>query len=75
MAFVNIPNNPHWEYDNAPADPGPNSPQRALWQLSTNGIRTDSTTGHQVYTKVRKVGDGPDANRGELSKSFWDAQS
>jgi hypothetical protein len=74
MAFVPIPNNPHWEYDNAPADPGPNSPQRALWQLSANGIR-QFKNGTEVYTKVRKVGDGPDANRGELSKSFWDAQS
>lgn len=74
MAFVNIPNNPNWEYDNNPPDPGATSALRRLWLQQTNGIRTEST-GSQIYTRVRKVGDGPNADRGELSKSYWDAQS
>ena len=74
MAFVAIPNNPNWEYDNAPADPGAGSPLRKLWLLQTNGVR-QFKNGTEVYTKVRKVGDGPTADRGEMSKSYWDAQS
>lgn len=73
MAFVLIPNNPYWEYDNAPADPGVGSPFRPLWLKQTAGIRTQF--GHSVYTKVRKVGDGPTADRGEMSKSYWDARA
>lgn len=74
MAFVNIPNNSNWEYDNNPSDPGATSALRSLWLKQTAGIRTEST-GSKIYTRVRKVGDGPNANRGELSKSYWDAQS
>ena len=71
MAWVLITNNPSWEYQNAPADPGVTKPQqRKLWLKSTNGIRT--TGGTSVYTQVRKVGDGPTANRGEMSKTYWD---
>lgn len=73
MAFVVIPNNPNWEYDNAPADPGAGSPLRPLWLKQTNGVRNDR--GHEVYTKVRKVGDGPDADRGEMSKTYWDSRA
>lgn len=73
MAWVNIPNNPNWEYDNAPADPGAGSPLRPLWLKQTAGVRTEF--GHSVYTKVRKVGDGPNADRGEMSKSYWDSRA
>lgn len=70
MAWVAVTNNPTWEYDNAPADPGVGSPYRPLWLKQTAGIRT--TRGHEVYTKVRRVGDAPNANRGEMSKTYWD---
>ena len=73
MAWVSIPNNSLWEYQNSPADPGAGSPLRTLWLEQSNGIRTK--LGHSVYTQTRKVGDSNTANRGELSKSFWDAQS
>jgi len=53
MAFVNITNNSSWQYDNAPPDPGANSPLRPLWLKQTNGIRT--TNGHAVYTSVRRT--------------------
>ena len=72
MAWVAIPNLSGWEYQNAPSDPGATKPQhRKLWLLSSNGIRTIGST--SVYTQVRKVGDANDANRGEISKSYWDA--
>ncbi len=72
MAWVNIPNLSGWQYQNAPADPGATLPQqRKLWALSSGGVRTIGST--SVYTQVRKVGDANDANRGEISKSYWDA--
>ena len=71
MAWVAIPNNQYWEYDNAPADPGVSSPYRPLWLKQTNGIRT--TRGHEVYTKVRRVGTTVET-AGELSKTYWDNQ-
>lgn len=76
MAFVNIPNNPYWQYDNNPPDPGATSALRPLWLKQTAGIRTEAT-GSEIYTRCRKVGvtyDGDD-DGGELSKSYWDAQS
>ena len=73
MAWVNIPNNPHWQYNTAPPDPGASSPQRALWLKQTAGIRTN-TDGDKVYTMVRRVGDTSDNSLGEISKSFWDAR-
>jgi len=72
MTWQNIPNNPHWQYDDNPPDPGAGSPQRALWLKQTGGIRTHGN--HEVYTRVRKVGDG-DVSRGELSKTYWDNHS
>jgi hypothetical protein len=70
MAWQNIPNNSNWQFDNNPPDPG--DAQTALWQKQTGGVRT-SGNNHQVYTRVRRVGDG-DISRGELSKSYWDAR-
>ena len=49
-------------------------PEKNAWLLQTNGVR-QFKNGTEVYTKVRKVGDGPTADRGEMSKSYWDAQS
>lgn len=76
MAWVVIPNVPNWEYNNAPEDPGVDSPYRALWLKQTNGIRTKTHLDHSdlVYTDVRMVGDTTDATRGEMSKSWCDAQ-
>lgn len=74
MAWVPVPNNSYWEYDNNPPDPGVGSPYRDLWLKQTAGVRTDPITGHQVYTRVRKVGDA-DESRGELSKSYWDTRA
>ena len=76
MTWVVIPNVPNWEYNNAPEDPGVDSPYRALWLKQTNGIRTKTHLGHSdhVYTDVRMVGDTTDATRGEMSKSWCDAQ-
>ena len=76
MAWVVIPNVPNWEYNNAPEDPGVDSPYRALWLKQTNGIRTKTHLDHSdlIYTDVRMVGDTTDATRGEMSKSWCDAQ-
>jgi len=72
MAFVAIPNNDQYEYDNAPPDPGVNHPMRALWQKSTNGIRTSH--GHSEYVRCRRVGSG-NVDHGEISKTYWDARA
>lgn len=70
MAWVAIPNLTDWQYDNDPPDPG--GAESALWALQTAGVRTVGPGGHQVYTRVRKVGDG-NISRGEISKTYWDA--
>ena len=70
MAFVTIPNNDQYEYDNAPPDPGVGHPMRALWLKSSNGVRTEH--GQQTYVRTRRIGSG-DVDHGELSKSYWDA--
>lgn len=75
MAWQSIPNNPNWEYQDSPPDPGANSPLRPLWLKQTNGIRTFGT--HEVYTQVRRIpedADDDNANRGEISKTYWDNQ-
>ena len=76
MAWVAITNNPNWQYNNSPEDPGAGSPLRALWLKQTNGIRTigSGAGAHQVYSEVRRVGDTTNRSRGELSKSYWDAR-
>ena len=71
MAFVAIPNNDQYEYDNDPPDPGVGHPMRALWLKSSNGIRTEH--GHSNYVRCRRIGSG-DVDHGELSKSYWDAR-
>jgi len=70
MAWVAITNNPYWEYDNNPPDPGVGSPYRPLWLKQTAGIRT-SPSGREVYVKCRRVGTTVDT-AGEISKTFWD---
>jgi hypothetical protein len=72
MGWLLIPNNRLWEYDNAPADPGANSPYRPLWLKQTAGVRTNSD-GQKVFTKVRKVGSTVDT-MGEIAKTYWDVK-
>lgn len=79
MTWKPIPNNPHWEYNDAPAEPSVGSPHRALWLRQTDGVRTANYaeyghSPHKVYVDTRRVGDTTDTSRGELSKSFWDAK-
>ena len=72
MAYVNITNLTGWQYDNAPPDPGAGFPQqRKLWAKSSGGIRT--TGGTSIYVKTKKTADANTVNRGEISKSYWDA--
>jgi len=52
MAFQSIPNNPYWEYDTAPADPG--GGQSQLHAKQTAGIRTN-TNGTEVYVSCRMI--------------------
>lgn len=69
MAWVDVPNNQYWEYDNAPADPGVDSPFYELWAKQSNGIRDEGS--FEVYTKARKKGSTADT-MGELNKTFFD---
>jgi len=76
MGWLLIPNNRLWEYDNAPADPGANSPYRPLWLKQTAGVRIHTDPAgkeHKVYTKVRKVGSDVDT-MGEIAKTYWDVK-
>jgi len=67
-----------WEYDNTAteADTYPGSTRGANITIS-NGIKTYikpvSGTAEEVYVSTRKMGETK--NRGELSKSFYDAQN
>jgi hypothetical protein len=70
MAWVAF-NKPDWEYDNAPPDPGVDSPLRPLWLQQTAGIRT-WPNGTEIYTRCREVGSGADT-MGEINKTYWDA--
>lgn len=70
MAWLPIPGNPMWEYDNAPPDPG--NAQSALWAKQTGGIRTNPN-GIEIYTKCRMIGSTKDSN-GEMNKTHWDSK-
>ena len=69
MAFVAITNNPNWEYDNAPPDPG--GALSRQWALQTAGIRTNAD-GTQIYTNCRKVGSTAASVPSEINKTYWD---
>lgn len=75
MAWVTIPNNSQWEYDNAPADPGASSPYYELWLKQTNGVRTEThgSVTYEVYTKCRRIGSTVET-QGEINKTYWDNQ-
>ena len=70
MAWQNIPNNPYWQYDDTPPDPG--GAQTALWQTSTNGVRT-SVRGDEIYVNCRHTLLHPtqDSFPNEINKTFW----
>ena len=70
MAWTPIPNNPNWEYDSAPPDPG--GAQSALWATGVNGIRT-TPFGQEVYMNCRRVGSNDSSRPSEISKTYWDA--
>ena len=70
MAWIKITNNPLWEYDNNPSDPG--GALTYLWSKQTAGIRTN-TDGMEIYTNCRMIGESV-TTRGELNKTYWDAQ-
>ena len=77
MAWKNIANNPYWDYNDNPPNPGPTSGLYPLWLKQTAGIRTNPN-GEQVYTDVRMVGHpalGSNETMGELSKTYWDSKS
>ena len=73
MAFVDIPGNPNWEYDNAPPNPG--GALTTLWETGTNGIRTNPG-GQEIYMNCRHktLHAGRASVPNEISKSFWDIE-
>ena len=70
MAWQNIPNNPRWQYDDAPLDPG--GAETALWATSTNGVRL-SVRGEEIYVNCRHKLLHPtqDSFPNEINKTFW----
>lgn len=72
MTWLPIPNNPNWEYDNAPSDPG--GLQSELWNAGSNGIRI-TQHGYLNYMNARLIGSSAESVPNEISKTFWDAQS
>ena len=70
MAWQNIPNNPRWQYDDAPLDPG--GAETALWATSTNGVRTNAA-GDQIYVNCRHklLHSTQDSFPNEINKTFW----
>ena len=78
MAWVTIPgSNSIWQYENTAtaANTYPNSADGAN-SVIANGIRTYTKPGTsdtvQVYIRCRKAGET--IERGELSKTYYDAQ-
>lgn len=71
MAWREIPANPYWQFND---DPSPTKLQE-IWENMevVGGVRTDGI--NQVFAQVRRVGDPDDANRGELSATYWNAQA
>jgi hypothetical protein len=72
MAWQDIPNNPLWQYDDAPLDPG--GAETALWETSTNGVRI-SASGDEIYVNCRHIPLHPtqDSFPNEINKTFWAA--
>jgi hypothetical protein len=72
MAWLNIPNNDYWQYDDNPPNPG--GALTALWSTSTNGVRT-TPFGEKIYVNCRHKTLRPNQESvpSEISKSQWDA--
>jgi len=70
MAWQDIPNNPYWQYDDAPPDPG--GAETALWATSTNGIRLNAR-GEEIYVNCRHklIHPSQDSFPNEINKTFW----
>ena len=70
MAWQDIPNKQHWQYDNNPPNPG--GLQTALWATSTNGVRIN-TRGVEIYVNCRNGFLHPtqDSFPNEINKTFW----
>jgi hypothetical protein len=71
MAWIEIPNNPTWEYDNSPPDPG--DALTALWATGVAGIRTNQY-GEELYMNCRLIGSSAPSVPSEISKTYWDNQ-
>jgi len=71
MTWNTILQNPIWQYDSDPPDPG--GAQTELWQTGTNGVRTNES-GDEIYMNVRhKTLQTTRASvPSEMNKSFWD---
>jgi hypothetical protein len=71
MAWIDIPGNPDWEYDNSPPDPG--GALTALWQTGAAGIRINQS-GDQIYMNCRHKTLRPnqDSVPNEINKTYWD---
>jgi len=74
MAWQDIPNNPYWQYDDAPLDPG--GAETALWATSTNGIRLNAR-GEEIYVNCRHklIHPSQDSFPNEINKTFWSPAS
>lgn len=70
MSWREIPGNPYWNFKD---DPVPTKLQD-LWENMAfiGGVRTDGP--NQIFAQVRRVGDSDDANRGEMSATYWNAK-
>lgn len=71
MAWREIPANPYWHFND---NPEPTKLQE-LWSNMeiVGGVRTDGI--NQVFAQVRRVGDSDDADRGEISATYWNAKA
>jgi hypothetical protein len=67
MAWKQIPGNPNWQFNDDP-------PVNNRWANMTfvGGVRTDGV--NQVFAQVRRAGDPDDADRGEISATYWNAK-
>lgn len=67
MAWKQIPGNPNWQFNDDPQ-------LTVRWQSMgyVNGVRTDGV--NQIYAQVRRNGDPDNANRGEISATYYNAK-
>ena len=63
MAWKEIPGNPYWYWNDTP-------PAESLSNVA--GVRTKGLS--QIFSQVRRFDDPDDANRGEMSATYWNAK-